>query len=101
MNSLHSPLTHSLQAGDMVERIDGAVSAGMDMVAVRAKLSLPRSALRLWRPATNSVFEFDMEVLQQQVLQTGSYQHNHNRRQQQQQHGQQHQHWQQEDAGLM
>jgi hypothetical protein len=102
----HSPLTHSLQAGDMVERIDGAVSAGMDMVAVRAKLSLPRFALRLWRPATNSVFELDMEVLQQQqVLQTaqGSYQHNHNRQQQQQQHsyGKQHQHWQQDDEGLM
>jgi hypothetical protein len=52
----------------MVERIDNAALTGLELSAVRSKLSLSNLCLRIWRPATNSVFEFDVEVAVQHPL---------------------------------
>ena len=118
---------HRFQAGDIVERIDGTVTSGMDTATVRYKLEAPRCVLRLLRPATNSVFELDAEVLAQHALSSAQRNPHHHQAQQQQpqqqqqhqqRHQQQHQyhqqqyqqeqqygkrnmHWQQDEAGLM
>ena len=80
---------------------------------MRLKLALPQVALRLWRPATNSVFEIDLERLTQQNVpsaqgnihhaqqQQQQYQQQQQQRQQQQQYGQYHVHSQKDDLGLM
>jgi hypothetical protein len=103
----------------MLERVDGQVSAALDAATVRQKLALPRVALRFWRPATNAVFELDIEVAQQLQHQYEQHPHQHHHQQQhalvsaqgshhhhnyqlpQLQHGKHHTLWQQDDAGLM
>jgi hypothetical protein len=122
---------HRFQAGDIVERIDGTVTSGMDTATVRYKLEVPRCMLRLWRPATNAVFELDAEVLAQHALssaqrnphhqqvqqqqqqqqhlqqqqhqqhQQQQHQQQHQQHQQQQQYGKRNMHWQQDESGLM
>jgi len=68
----------------------------MDMSSARLKLALPQVALRLWRPATNSVFEIDLERLPQQNVPSAQGNNHFHAQQQQQQHYQQQQYQQQQ-----
>jgi hypothetical protein len=69
----------------------------MDLAAVKIRLAAPRCLLRLWRPASNAVFEFDIEAVQS----AHRNQQHHHAQQQQQQYGKQNNYWQQEETGLM